>query len=254
MRGAEIHNLQIGDVTPVYRVSKMNQNELLGFNVVIQKSKTDKNSTGYLFFIPNQNLDGVNPALILKTYIDLVSEYHSKKEDKDSFRIATRKSSNGSYKFYDHIIGTFENKIGINWIRSVPKRIAEILKLENPKLYTGHAFRRSGASMFAEAGISSANLRRLGRWKTEKVAEGYVEESQNHKRSVSEMLLTDEDPKSSLIEERKSKMICTRSQVNEEITEELMQESVDFMERFLSIHESTVTININLGSSSKDKQ
>ncbi len=49
MRGQEIYNLQIGDVTPAYRVSKMNQNELIGYNVVIQKSKTNKNSTGYVF-------------------------------------------------------------------------------------------------------------------------------------------------------------------------------------------------------------
>lgn len=239
MRCQEIYNLQIKDVTASFRLTK-EQNELLGYNVVITKSKTDKKSQGYMFFIPNQDIDDVNPALIIKVYLDYVSDFHSVKEDDSSFWVATKKFGE-SYKFYDHVVG-------INWIRSVPKRLAEILQLENPKAYTGHAFRRSGASMFAESGISSANLRRLGRWKSESVAEGYVESSQTHKRTVSEMLLSDEQTKSSLTDERKSKVIVTRSITNEKENEQLMQDSAEFMERFLNISESNVTININLGS------
>lgn len=35
--------------------------------------------------------------------------------------------------------------VGVNFLGSVPKKIAEYLGLPNPELYTGHCFRRSSA-------------------------------------------------------------------------------------------------------------
>lgn len=43
--------------------------------------------------------------------------------------------------------------VGINTIYKVPRNIANFLKLPNPELYTGHCFRRSSASMLANAGV-----------------------------------------------------------------------------------------------------
>jgi len=60
---------------------------------------------------------------------------------------------------------TIGNFMPIHWIRKVPLEIATQIKLETPKQYTGHSFRRSGASLFTEAGISTENLKHIGRWK-----------------------------------------------------------------------------------------
>jgi len=59
MHGAVIHALRKKDVTPVIHQigsteDQKGYNELLGYNVVISKSKTDQNGNGYLFFLPNQ--------------------------------------------------------------------------------------------------------------------------------------------------------------------------------------------------------
>ncbi|KAL7290947.1 hypothetical protein TKK_0015674 [Trichogramma kaykai] len=62
--------------------------------------------------------------------------------------------------------------IGINKIYETPSKIAEELGLKNPKLYTGHCYRRTGASLLAESGANSAQVRQLGGWIPEKVAIG----------------------------------------------------------------------------------
>lgn len=74
--------------------------------------------------------------------------------------------------------------IGKNKIAKVPQEIAQLLKLENPELYTGHCFRRTSATLLADFGANITTLKRHGGWKSDTVAEGYIADSiQNKKRT-----------------------------------------------------------------------
>ncbi|EDS42366.1 conserved hypothetical protein [Culex quinquefasciatus] len=79
--------------------------------------------------------------------------------------------------------------MGINTIAKLPRIIAEHLKLPSPELYTGHCFRRSSASLLADSGVDISVLKRHGGWKSSSVAEGYVENSLQQKKSIATKIL-----------------------------------------------------------------
>ena len=62
-------------------------------------------------------------------------------------------------------------------ISKIARMAAEELKLENPKTFTMHSWRRSGATNLADAGCSITDLKRFGQWKSDSVAEGYIANS-----------------------------------------------------------------------------
>lgn len=66
---------------------------------------------------------------------------------------------------------------GHNSISQFPNKIAGFLKLNNVRSYTGHCFRRTAATLFANNGGNSLQLKRLGGWKSSTIAEGYVDNS-----------------------------------------------------------------------------
>lgn len=78
--------------------------------------------------------------------------------------------------------------VGINTIGKIPRQIAAYLKLENPETYTGHCFRRSSATLLADAGGDLLTLKRHGGWKSSSVAETYVEESVQNKIKIAEKI------------------------------------------------------------------
>ncbi|KAJ8669364.1 hypothetical protein QAD02_000623 [Eretmocerus hayati] len=75
-------------------------------------------------------------------------------------------------------------RIGINKIGAVPQKVADWLGLDNSYLYTGHSFRRTSATLLANAGASITELKRHGGWKSPAVAEGYVADSIGNKRKI----------------------------------------------------------------------
>lgn len=80
--------------------------------------------------------------------------------------------------------------MGKNTIGQLPTKIAEYLKLPDAKLYTGHCFRRTSASLLADSGVTIDQLKRHGGWKSSTVAEGYVENSLYQKKSMADQLFT----------------------------------------------------------------
>jgi hypothetical protein len=48
--------------------------------------------------------------------------------------------------------------------------------------------RRSGATMLADSGISKITLKRAGRWKSDTVCDGYVDESKSSKIEIANAL------------------------------------------------------------------
>lgn len=70
-----------------------------------------------------------------------------------------------------------KQRVGQNTISSAPSNIADFLGLPEPNLYTGHALRRSAATILANTGANLTRIRRLGGW-TSNVAEKYIVESE----------------------------------------------------------------------------
>lgn len=81
--------------------------------------------------------------------------------------------------------------IGINKISAMAKTVATYLKLNNPQQYTGHAIRRTSATMLVDAGGDIAMLKRHGGWKSSTVAEGYIDESLYAKKNIATKLSID---------------------------------------------------------------
>lgn len=79
--------------------------------------------------------------------------------------------------------------IGVNTFGTMPREIATFLKLPNATNYTGHCFRRSSATLLADAGADITTLKRLGGWRSATVAEGYLENSIQNKTKISQQIL-----------------------------------------------------------------
>ena len=69
-----------------------------------------------------------------------------------------------------------------------PREIAEFLQLSNANSYTGHCFKRTGATLLANSGCTTLDLKRAGCWKSESVAERYVANSESTRMEVSKKL------------------------------------------------------------------
>ncbi|XP_063923544.1 uncharacterized protein LOC135137744 [Zophobas morio] len=79
--------------------------------------------------------------------------------------------------------------VGVNKIGQIPRQVAEYLKLPTPSLYTGHALRRTSATILVDAGGDLMALKRHGGWSSSTVAESYVDESMATKTSTSNKIL-----------------------------------------------------------------
>lgn len=80
--------------------------------------------------------------------------------------------------------------VGINTFGQMGKTVAAQLKLPNPESYTGHSFRRTSATLLVDAGGDVTALKRHGGWKSSTVAEGYIDNSINSRKKVSNLLMT----------------------------------------------------------------
>jgi hypothetical protein len=78
--------------------------------------------------------------------------------------------------------------VGINTFGSCPLQIARYLELDDPEKYTGHAFRRTSATIMANSGMTIDQIQRQVGWKSAAVATGYVEESISNKKNVSNII------------------------------------------------------------------
>jgi integrase len=86
-----------------------------------------------------------------------------------------------------------QQPVGVNTIGGIPKKVATALGLSEPANYTGHCFRRSSASLLADAGADVHTLKRHGGWKSDNVAEGYVETSVQNKKIIAMKIMGSSD-------------------------------------------------------------
>lgn len=106
------------------------------------------------------------------------------------YRTLRPKNSTTNRLFIRYNKSTCMNQnVGINTFGKIPQLIAQYLKLQDPALYTGHCFRRTSATMLADAGGSMTQLKRHGGWKSAAVAESYLEDSISNKIETSKKIL-----------------------------------------------------------------
>lgn len=140
------------------------------FRVVIPDTKTN---TSREFFITVGNIVGINLVETIRNYVGL----RPKNCSNDRFFLAYR-------------TGRCTNQpIGINTIGSMPKIIAEFLGLPNAKEFTGHCFRRTSTTILANAGADLRDIKRHGGWRSDSVAEGYIQTSAENKKKIAVQIL-----------------------------------------------------------------
>ena len=131
-----------------------------------------KDETGYRIFVAAQKSTETRYFRIEGRHATIIDEYDKLRPMKATsrFLLTSRK-------------GTLVNSpLGINQIGLIARQVATFLRLLNPDAYTGHCFRRTSATLAANSGIDFVQLKRLGGWKSDTVAQHYIAES-----SVSEV-------------------------------------------------------------------
>ncbi len=85
--------------------------------------------------------------------------------------------------------GKFTNQpCGRSFFLATTKKIAMFLNKPDAAKYTGHAIRRTAATWIADAGGTNVELKKFGRWKSDTVAQGYVDRSEKSKRTLATMI------------------------------------------------------------------
>jgi len=72
--------------------------------------------------------------------------------------------------------------VGHNPLAETPRAVARWLGKENAEAYTGHCFRRSSATAYADATGDKIGLKRMGGWRSDTVVERYISESKHEKK------------------------------------------------------------------------
>lgn len=78
--------------------------------------------------------------------------------------------------------------VGKNTFGSIPSKIAKYLGYGDAKAYTGHCLRRTSATLLVDAGADMLTLKRHGKWKSDTVASGYIDDSMASKNKICRMI------------------------------------------------------------------
>jgi hypothetical protein len=82
----------------------------------------------------------------------------------------------------------FNKPLGEHSIAQCTISVATFLRLEKPEQYTSHSYKHSAATLIADNNGSTMQLKNAGGWKSEKVAEGYVQKSTRTKKRAAELI------------------------------------------------------------------
>ncbi|XP_074101935.1 uncharacterized protein LOC141529335 [Cotesia typhae] len=146
----------------------------------------DVKDTGTQFIVTIRDTKNYYPRsfVIMDEYSDKILQYVALRPDNlntDRFFILYDK---GACK---------RQAMGKNTVSEVPKKIAEFLKLPNASSYTGHCFRRTSATLLANAGANLTTLKQHGGWRSSTVAEGYIENSLYNKSKIFNQIVNSEN-------------------------------------------------------------
>ena len=127
----------------------------------------------------NTRLDGFS-YIIPEKYRYIFEKYFQEWDGKDETENLVKNYAATTHK---------KRRTNTGWrtMMKMLERIEDILGLKRGSLST-HSFRRSGASSLANGGASIIQLKRAGRWKSDTVAEDYIENCLPEKRKRVEMM------------------------------------------------------------------
>lgn len=142
-----------------------------GIMLFIIRKKTDKAGIGETKLIPKNDNKLLCPVAIFDVYKQSVPQHE---------RLWVK---------YDKKLEKFVRMpIGRNTLAKIASQVALFLKKNNAEMFTGHSFRVSSATVLADAGISTINLKRHAGWKSDSVAEGYIRNSKKQKVETASLL------------------------------------------------------------------
>lgn len=78
----------------------------------------------------------------------------------------------------------YRQTIGRHTIGGISEQIATYLQLPNPQRFTGHCFRRTSATLLSDSGANMQMIKQLGRWRSDVIAQGYVENSMHNRQMI----------------------------------------------------------------------
>lgn len=104
--------------------------------------------------------------------------------------------------------------------------IEKYLHLEDVEEYTGHSFRRTSATILADAGADTLMLKRHGGCRSSTVVEGYIENSISNKRKIGDLISTaiESTASTSIVDS-----IASTSSVEEEPRSSLIEPTVEVL-------------------------
>lgn len=173
-RREELHDLKIDDIT--------DKGSLFLINIPKSKNYTSRSFT------------------VMGEFYQILLKYLSLRPENADSRNFFLKYQNGRCT---------KQVIGINTFGNMPKEIAKYLDLPNSNEYTGHTFRRSSATLLADSGANLTTVKRHGGWKSSSVAEGYIDESINNKKEVSNSITKNINVKSDVSKKSHSNNVIT---------------------------------------------
>lgn len=165
-----------------------------GYWVSYNVSKQTQDGIKNRFHIPRKH------AGYIKSYLDCIGKHQGR------FFLTFVPTNKG-----DNTIGMFKPQaMGKNTIAKIPCQIATFLNLENAETFTGHSFRRSSATLFADAGATSIDLKKHLNWKSDSVVMRYVNQSSNQKLNMSS-LISGESSATSITEKKQVEKVVNMS-------------------------------------------
>lgn len=182
-----------------------------GLTINVERTKTNVTGT---FLVPNHKEPLLSGPTIYKMYRKIVPVIQQVNKDR-LFR-----------RFYN---GRYTNQpLGKNTVSKIPCQIAVAQKLAQPFKYTGHTFRATAATWAANNGATVIQIKKLGDWKSERIAMGYVRNSTKGRREVAQLV-------------KKSLMVVN----NSETVEKTKKTETRTVYNFNNIKNLNLTLNFN---------
>lgn len=186
--------------------------------------------------IPNTKTNKPRSFTILgDVYINLYREYAALRPKDINFTRFFIKFQNGK---------CHKVVMGIHKISSVARDVASYLKLPNPSQYTGHCLRRTSATLLVDNGGDITCLKRHGGWKSDNIAEGYIDESLSNKKATAMKILNPQGCSTSATIQSPSVPEC-RVKATTTISTDTEMGSSGFNIQNCSVNNCTFNITIN---------
>lgn len=144
-----------------------------GWEITVSKRKTQKRHAA-TFIVP-RDVDGpTSPLRYLPAYMALRAEKQFDGQEPLFWQVRRGKMT--------------KQRVGENSFNEMTKNMASFLELADAEQYTGYALRRSSATLAAENGANSMQMKTHFGWKNDKMANRYVDSTTKSKSDMSRLI------------------------------------------------------------------